>query len=55
MLLVLWFFYHLKHEKDTDFADLSIIKWTMVILGIFAGFTTLLYVLAWIGFAVGIR
>lgn len=50
----IYFWRRSKHEKDFSF-PLRTIKWAIVILGIFGGVVTLLDILAWIGFAAGVR
>jgi hypothetical protein len=51
---VLSFWRHSRRKRATDSVD-RMIRWTMAILGIFEGLFILSYILAFIGFAAGVR
>jgi hypothetical protein len=51
---VLFFFRVSRHEKNRDLLDQTL-KWTLIIVGTFEGMFALSYILAFIGFAIGIK
>ena len=51
---VLFFFRVSRREKNKDLVDQAI-KWTLIIVGTFEGMFALSYILAFIGFAIGIK
>jgi hypothetical protein len=46
--------YRTKRERTASLLDKAR-KWAMIVSGLGAGFLTLLYILGWIGFAVGVK
>jgi hypothetical protein len=48
------YLHHIRHRRSNSFGDQAF-KWVLTILGLASGCIALVYILTWIGFAVGIK